>query len=746
MHKFTNILCTGTSAIVLGLFSTPSYAQTASPSPTPSPSPSASSDQSADNQSTDDIVVTGERANRYGTDTVQSGSFRNAKILDVPMTVSVIPDAILKSQQAIDLIDAVRNTAGVSTSAVGPTAYNNITIRGITVDTRASYRLDGTLNYLSSTAFPLEDKDRVEILKGASAIYYGFSPPSGIVNLVMKRATPKFYASVRAFGDNYGGIGGHLDVGDTIGAFGYRVNLLAAHQDTGIQFAKGSRYLASAAFDLKPVRGLTLTADLEWFKKSIVEPAVFIIPNGATTIPSLSYLDPRRNIGGLNWDTNETEEINTLVKGVYEFGRSWDISAYWGRSHLTRFRYNPGFQIGNVTALTTPAQQAAYLAAITPGNPTFGFGGVRFGRTLQSAGYDNQNYAVELHGKIVTGPISNSFLIGASRAVRALAGSAATPRTVVLTNFLNPVVVPNPNAAVGTRPPVTEVNDAGLYAFDDLSFKDIVHLTGGVRVSDYKNDGSTNTVTKTPYEVKPTAWSGGVIVKPKSWMSLYGTYIEGLEENSIASNNVDNANTVFAPIASTLYEGGLKLEPTKNILIQLAYFDIKRVGAYNERLIPGTAVLHGFADATQTYRGFEGSVGGYITPDLAINATLMLLKARTSTNPAVPATRPNGTPDVSWSLSGEYALSWLDPNFKVSAGVFHTGNQAVDDTDKVFAPSYTTFDLGSSYTFKLAGGHTIVARINAQNLTNKRYWAAAGASTLAESLPRVVKFSLAFNY
>src|SRR3546814_6357661 len=67
-----------------------------------------------------EIVVTGDRANRFGTDTVQSGSFRNAKILDVPLTISVIPSEVLKSQQAVDLIDAVRNTAGVSTTGTGP--------------------------------------------------------------------------------------------------------------------------------------------------------------------------------------------------------------------------------------------------------------------------------------------------------------------------------------------------------------------------------------------------------------------------------------------------------------------------------------------------------------------------------------------------------------------------------------------------------------------------------------------------
>ncbi|WP_296617287.1 TonB-dependent siderophore receptor [Sphingomonas sp.] len=745
--KLSRVLLLGTSMLVSGAMPGLAYAQA-----TDAPPQAAPADQSAatdkDGAPAEDIVVTGERNNQFGTDTAQSGSFRNAKILDIPMTVSVIPDALLKSQQAVDLIDAVRNTAGVSSSGVGPASYNNITIRGITVDTRSSYKLDGTLNILSSTAFPLEDKDRVEILKGASAIYYGFSPPSGIVNFVMKRPTPELYVGVRAFGDSNGGYGGHLDLGDTVGIFGFRINAVAARQDTGITFAKGDRYLASGTFDLKPTSNLTLSADVEWFKRGIVEPATFIIPNGATKLPPLAYLDPSKNIGGLSWDTNRTEELNLLFKGVWKVAKDWDVTAYWGRSHLNRLRYNPGFVPGNVTSLQTATQIATYNAAVTPGSPTFGAGAVRFGTNIQNAIYENISYAVELHGKITTGDITNNILIGASRSLRSLGGSPATPRTLVTgDNFLNPIIVPNPYALVAKPPIPSTIDDKGLYAFDDLSFKNIIHLTGGVRVTDYTNDGSTNSNTKAPYNVKPTAWSGGVIVKPMEWASLYGTYIQGLEENAIASNNVDNAQAVFPPISSTLYEAGLKLQPRKNLLIQLAYFDIKREGAYNERIDPVTKVLHGFGDATQTYRGFEGSVSGYVIPDLAINATLMLLKARTfqAANPNSPHTFPGGTPDVSWSLSGEYTVSWLTPKLKVSAGAFHTGKQAVDDTNKAFTDPYTTFDIGASYAFEL-GGHKLVARVNGQNITNKRYWAAVGGGALAESLPSTVKFSLAFNY
>src|SRR3546814_3682433 len=130
-----------------------------------------------------EIVVTGDRANRFGTDTVQSGSFRNAKILDVPLTISVIPSEVLKSQQAVDLIDAVRNTAGVSTTGTGPFAYNNLTVRCISFVPPTNFLLFFSLNILSSSSFPLFTNVLFVFLLFASALYSFFSSPSFFVHL-----------------------------------------------------------------------------------------------------------------------------------------------------------------------------------------------------------------------------------------------------------------------------------------------------------------------------------------------------------------------------------------------------------------------------------------------------------------------------------------------------------------------------------------------------------------------------------
>lgn len=677
----------------------------------------------------DEIVVTGDRANRFGTDVVQAGSFRGAKALDVPLTVSVIPSEVLKSQQAVDLIDAVRNTAGVSSRSIGPVAYNNLTVRGIEVDTRANYKLNGALNILSSTSFPLENKDRVEVLKGASALYYGFSSPAGIINLTTKRPSNELTLFARSFADSNGGVGAHVDVGDTVGQFGYRLNGVYAHIDSGIEFSEGRRYLVSGALDYRPTDNLLFTADVEHFERRIVEPATIRVrvPDAVTPVelPDLSQLDPRSNIAGAPWADNDTRETNFLVKGVWKFAENWDLSSYYGESRLRRIRYNPRFDVAdNPTALDTGEGAVAFAA--------------------QDTFFHNTSYAAELFGHVDFGnDLRNEVLLGASRNLRSLASPSAS-RTPFAQNFLNPMVIPDANLEFGPRPPASEIDDVGVYLFNRLSINDGVDLLGGVRYSDYTDDGSINAVTKSPYHVAPWSFSGGVVVKPKSWMSVYGTYIEGLEATEAAPIDAENALETPPPTESTQWEGGVKIQPREDLLLQAAYFDITR-GASYLAINPATGNERWFTNGEEQYRGFEISVTGYVTDDLALYATATSLTARYRNNPELSGLRTEGTPENTWSLAGEYTMSWLDPGLKITAGAYHVGSQAINATNNAFTDAYTTFDVGGSYAFDLAD-HEVVMRVNGQNITNEHYWASTGFRTLALGLPRVYKFSVSINY
>ncbi|MGV2495295.1 TonB-dependent siderophore receptor [Pelagerythrobacter aerophilus] len=706
-----------------------------------------SATQPAEQTETREIVVTGARANRFGTDTVQSGSFRNAKVLDVPLTVSVIPDEVLKSQQAVDLIDAVRNTAGVSTAFVGPVAYNLITVRGIELDTRANYKMDGALNMLSSTQFPLENKDRVEVLKGASALYYGFSSPGGIINLTMKRPTRDLYVGARAFADSHGSLGIHGDVGDTVGAFGYRINGLYAGLDSGVDYSKGHRYFVSGAFDFKPTDNLTLYLNAEHFERVIAEPSTIRVRyNPATTdglVPDLTRLDPSHNIAGALWADNNTSELNLLGKAIYEITTDWNISAFYGISNLTRIRNNPRFDFDRIDRTIDPSR---------PSDLSTGDGAATF--IAQDTRFENENYAVELAGTLrLHDNIKNEILVGASRAIRKLASPSAgrfsRPQNVYNPRFIPLSEVQN-DLVFEPRPDPSTVDDKGLYLFNRLSFNDVFTILGGARYSDYSNDGSVNVSNSEGYTASTWSFSGGAVIKPVRWVSLYGTYIEGLEETDIAPVDATNQFESFAPTKSVQYEAGIKLQPKSDLLFQAAYFNITQ-GATYLGLDPAGPTPDGrdqkfFNDADNRYEGVEFSLTGYVLPDLALYATATAFSAKYENNPQLAGLRVEGAPKNTWSLAGEYTVSWLDPGLKFSAGAYHTGSQAVNALNNAFTEPYTTYDLGASYTFETERGHEIVARINGQNITNERYFASVKGGTFGLSTPSTVRFSLAFRY
>ena len=114
---------------------------------------------------------------------------------------------------------------------------------------------------------------------------------------------------------------------------------------------------------------------------------------------------------------------------------------------------------------------------------------------------------------------------------------------------------------------------------------------------------------------EPTSISYGVVLKPLPWMSLYGTYIEGLESTPLAPMTAANAGEAVGAAESTQHEAGIKLEPRPGLLLQAAYFNIERDSAF----VNGANVY--VLDGRARYRGLEFSVTGEMTPDWSVYAT-----------------------------------------------------------------------------------------------------------------------------
>jgi iron complex outermembrane receptor protein len=703
-------------------------------------------------QTLEEVAVTADRPDSYSADLVQAGNFRSGRQLDTPSTVNVVPNTLIESQQAQSLLDALRNVAGVSPSETSTTVYSNIAIRGITVDNRANYRLDGILPIVNLIDLPLEDKDRVEALQGAAALYYGFTTPAGIVNLTMKRATSDPYVAATVFGNEYGAVGGHIDAGDTWGPFGARVNALYGSVDSGIDATRGSRSLLSGAFDFKPLDNLALSLDLEHILKSVNEPGIYRYtrlpaPTPTNLYPALQLpplLNPTTNFAP-DWALDRAQENNLLSTLSWRIVPSWELKVSYGSSRLARDR---NFSTLNLT---------------TYGPNTNGNGVLSIGQQPDATN-DSSNYRADLAGAASLWFMKHQLLLGASQNIRdsftvnsvrvTCPGTTPTaPRITCFQNIFDPVAIPEPPAAARTGV-LARVNDIGYYLFDRIEMADWLQVLGGVRKADYtETDLTTHTIT---YHDNPTSGSYGVLFKPSQWMSLYGSYIQGLESTPAAPLTAANAGTMLPATTSAQREGGIKIQPQQGLLIQAAYFDIDEGSAFvnsaNVYVLDGRARFH----------GAEVSVTGEATSDWSWFATAQLLEAKQisgaptliTTNPVTQAVtvvptsvgrKIENTPRQTLSVASEYRLSSLLPGVSVNGAAYYISERAIDALNEAFIPGYTLFDVGAAYSHALSGSETTV-RLSEQNVAGKRYFSSTGADYIAQGPPRMVKFAVTVRF
>jgi iron complex outermembrane receptor protein len=247
------------------------------------------------------VTVQSDRARGFVANTVEAGTFRGAGIMDVPATVNTVTREVLELQGAASIYEALRNTAGVTRQQNGGDTFDQLVIRGIAVENRTNYRLNGSLAIPNVSEIPMENKERVEVLKGASALYYGFTTPAGIVNLVTKRAGSTPVSTVGLTLDDRGSAQALLDLGRQFGdqqQYGLRINAAGGRIGSNIDDVDGHRRFVSAAFDWRVNSRLTLKADVENYRKRITEQAGITrlaAVNGVIALPALP--NPHKLLG-----------------------------------------------------------------------------------------------------------------------------------------------------------------------------------------------------------------------------------------------------------------------------------------------------------------------------------------------------------------------------------------------------------------------------------------------------------------
>ena len=208
----------------------------------------------------------------YATNSIGATRF-NTQLSDLPLTINVVTSEFIEAIGANNLAEAVRYSTGIIAGASGPsqggagTNYTeSFTIRGLPV--RFVYR-DGTRNWRGNEPLFM---DRVEVLKGPTAILYGESLPGGTLNYITKMPQFKVGGSVGLQIDSFGAYRANIDATGPLGDSGKVAYLFSVGYQAGGSFIENLEqdyvpFLGSVI--LKPWQGTKLYLGVESLKRRI---------------------------------------------------------------------------------------------------------------------------------------------------------------------------------------------------------------------------------------------------------------------------------------------------------------------------------------------------------------------------------------------------------------------------------------------------------------------------------------------
>lgn len=658
------------------------------------------------------ISVTADVGRGFTTKTSQVGAFRDQNILDVPLSINVLPRAVMDAQAVSNLFDVLKNTAGVSQAQVNDTVSQNLAIRGISIDNRTSYRLNGALPVNNLIEMPMEDKERVEALKGSSALYYGFTSPAGIINMVTKRARDKPINEFDLTLDSNDQAVGHADFGRRFGddnRYGLRVNLVSGKLHASADNQDGSRSLVSAAFDWRVTDAVSFKLDYENFHKRLVEnAAIALLPAVNNTILLPRIPDSSKLISG-PWAKSKAGSENVLGRVDWMLSDTWAAVFEWGRAETDR--------------------DARSFTSMQKYNIDTGAGTLNES-IARGQKYVNNNARAELDGRVQTGFLDHEVSFGAMQNLRNQ--NNPTQQTYsTKQNMYDPIVLPPVYYTITPTYRPQDITDRGVYVFDRVRLGDDWQFLVGARRTKYRNASTGSPL----YQVEKTSPSVGAIYKFRESTSIYANYIEGLEETGTAPITAVNSGVVLPPAVSKQKELGVRSEVISGITLSASLFEIERGSAYLN-----TSNIY-VLDGRTHYQGVDLSVNGELTSEWSVYASALFLDAelRKAQNTALTGKTPENTPDTTASLFADYHPEAL-PGWSFNAGVYYMAKRAVNNLNQAYIPDYALVNAGVRYTTNLFDSK-VTFQLNVENLADKSYWSAVGSGYLGYGKPRTVKFT-----
>ena len=680
----------------------------------------------------------------FRTDSTSSATRTDTPLRDIPQFINLVPQALIRSQNATSLADALRNVPGISYAAAeGGTQANQVFfLRGFPLN--QDIYIDGVRD-LGEYNRDLFATEAVEVLKGSSALMFGRGSTGGLVNQIAKVANREQ----------------RRDVSVTLGSFEQKratadFNLRTSNDSAvrliGLADKSGhyrypqdvERYGFAPSYWTKLGHATDLTLSYYYLEAEDVtdygQPSLYTANTGFLGFPPVS---PRRYYGYENHDFAKYDTHVATATLTHRFSEALSLrnvlrwANYQRRSESTIATLSAADVNGNAVTAATPPD----LLRVTRNHDT--------GRSR-----DNDDTALINHSELVwrvaAGSVQHMVLTGLELAREkldrlnyALDASPDQPGVQAPTSFA-PYLDPDPSTPLSyTKVPNlnsrAEGDTVAVYVQDQLEFTPQWKALLGMRYEHF--DADARTIAQLagvngagPFARKDDMVSGraGLIWQPTSRQSYYASWGNSYNPSGelgvyggTAQTNLSLINQQLDPERNQNHEVGAQWDVAGGLQVRASVFRNEKTNARMAEAT-GVTVLAG----KRRVDGLELEFTGSITPNWDIYSGIAVMDGEIVKGPAnVQGNTPLGVARVTGNVWTVYRLP---QGFEIGGGARGQQGTWLTDTNLPGSqvPGYAVWDFTAAYVQR-----QYEVRLNVYNVFDTKYYVGGYNNTPNRVLP-----------
>ncbi len=650
---------------------------------------------------------------------------------DIPQSISVVTQAVIKDQAIQNMADTVRYVPGVGISQ-GEGNRDALVFRGnrSTADFFVNGVRDDVQYYRD-----IYNTESVEVLKGPNGMIFGRGGSGGVINRVMKEADWKSTREITAQVGSFDTKRVALDVGQGVNEI-VAVRLNAVHEDSG-SFRNGVE-----------------------LKRSGINPTVTVIPTEKTKVVlSAEYAKDDRTAdrgiptttgGGLGSPVGPLKTDPSTFFGDPDRSKSnSELAAF---NALVEHKLDNDVTIRNRTRYTT---QNKFYQNVYPNSAATST--VTLGAYNDTTDRDTLFNQTDLLFSMNTGQVKHDMAVGLELGHQdtdnlrrtGKFNNTATSTTVTLpsTTTTTPITFANGYSSSDANNN-SVMKQTSLYAQDQINLLPELQAILGLRYDryevDFVNKNTGVSIDRNDNLFSPRA---GLVYKPIETASIYTNYsLAYVPRSGEQLTSITTGVATLAPEKFKNTEVGAKWDISPNLALNTAVFQLDRSNVILPDPTDGTKAILG---GGQRNRGFELGLTGRITSAWSVMGGYayqhgVITSAQASTVSGGVAAAKGATlaelPKNNFSLWNRYNIN---QTWGAGLGIITRGPMyaAIDNATKL--PGFARVDAAVYAKIN----KDVKVQLNIENLFDTQYYASAhNNNNIMPGSPIAIRLSVTSNF